>query len=152
MEKQEIKEKIVGLGINAEFDETKQYLELVVPAEAIHETALKLKNSPDLQLDFLLSVTAVDWENHFSVVYHLTSSELYHVIVVKVKLNDHENPEIDTLMDIWATAEYQEREVFDLYGIKFRNHTDLRRLFLEDGWGFPLRKDYTDERIIELKR
>jgi NADH:ubiquinone oxidoreductase subunit C len=58
---------------------------------------------------------------------------------------------VDTLCDIWATADSQEREIFDLFGIKFRNHPDLRRLFLDEGWGFPLRKDYTDENIKELK-
>jgi NADH:ubiquinone oxidoreductase subunit C len=151
MEKQNIKEKIVGLGINAEFVETKQYLEIVIPAEALHETSLKLKSSSDLQFDFLLSVTAVDWKTHFTTVYHLTSSILHNLVVVKVNVNDRENPEVDTVSDIWATAEFQEREVFDLYGIKFRNHKDLRRLFLEDDWGFPLRKDYTNENMIELK-
>lgn len=151
MEKQELKEKIVGLGINAEIVETRQYLEVIVPAEALHETALKLKSSSGLQFDFLLSATAVDWKTHFAVVYHFTSSELHHVLIMKVNINDRENPEVDTVSDIWATAEFQEREIFDLYGIKFRNHKDLRRLFLEDGWGFPLRKDYTDENMLELK-
>jgi NADH-quinone oxidoreductase subunit C len=151
MEKQQIKEKIEGLGINAEFNESRQYLEMVVSEESLHETAKKLKNAPELQFDFLLNATAVDWTTHFTLVYHLTSSVFHNVIVLKTNTNGHENTEVDTLSDIWVTAEFQEREIFDLFGIKFRNHPDLRRLFLEDGWGFPLRKDYTDSNIKELK-
>lgn len=151
MEKQEIKEIIEGLGIHAEFIETRQHTEIIIPAETLHETALKLKGSQLLQLDFLISATAIDWKTHFTVVYHLTSSVLHHVVVVKTNVSERENPEIDTVSDIWATAEFQEREIFDLFGIKFRNHKDLRRLFLDDDWGFPLRKEYTDENMLELK-
>ncbi len=151
MDKQQIIEIIGGWGINAELNDTRQNLEILVPANNLHEIALKLKNSPELQFDFLLSATAVDWTTHFTTVYHLTSSNLHHVVVLKTNLSDRENPEVDTLSDIWATADSQEREIFDLFGIKFRNHPDLRRLFLDEGWGFPLRKDYTDENIKELK-
>jgi NADH-quinone oxidoreductase subunit C len=151
MEKQEIKEIIEGLGIPAEFIETRQHTEIIIPADALHEAALKLKGSQELQLDFLISATAIDWKTNFTVVYHLTSSVLHHVVVVKTNVSERENPEIDTVSDIWATAEFQEREIFDLFGIKFRNHMDLRRLFLDDDWGFPLRKEYTDENMLELK-
>ena len=71
-------------------------------------------------------------------------------MVLKVKTSDRVKPVIDTVSDIWHTAKYHEREVYDLLGVEFNNHTDLRRLFLEDGWGFPLRKDYVDEaKIVE---
>jgi NADH-quinone oxidoreductase subunit C len=70
--------------------------------------------------------------------------------VLKVRTADRENAEVDSVNDIWATAEFHEREVFDLLGVRFNNHPDLRRLFLDDEWGFPLRKDYRDEiNIIE---
>jgi len=151
MEKLEIKGIIESLGIKAEFIETRQHLEVIVNADILHEVAYKLKNSKELQFDFLLDATAVDWTTHFTLVYHITSSVLHHVLVLKTNCNDRENPEIDTFSDIWITAEFQEREIFDLFGIKFRNHKDLRRLFLDEGWGFPLRKDYTDENIKELK-
>lgn len=151
MDKQQIKDIIGGWGINAEVNDARQNLEILVPANNLHETALKLKNSPELQFDFLLNATAVDWTTHFTTVYHLTSSALHHVVVLKTNISDRENPEVDTLSDIWATADSQEREIFDLFGIKFCNHPDLRRLFLDEGWGFPLRKDYTDENIKELK-
>lgn len=151
MDKQQIKDIIAGWGIEAEMNDAKQNLEILVPANNLHEIALKLRNSPELQFDFLLSATAVDWTTHFTTVYHLTSSNLHHVVVLKTNISDRENPEVDTLSDIWATADSQEREIFDLFGIKFHNHPDLRRLFLDEGWGFPLRKDYTDENIKELK-
>ena len=151
MEKQEIKTIIEGWNSGVEMNDTRQYFEIIVAGEKLHEFAIKLKNSPELQLDFLLDVTAIDWNDRFTMVYHLTSSTQHHVIVVKSNISDRVNPEIDTLSDIWPTAEFQEREVFDLFGIRFRNHTDLRRLFLDDSWGFPLRKDYTDQNIKELK-
>jgi NADH:ubiquinone oxidoreductase subunit C len=67
------------------------------------------------------------------------------MLVLKPRLDNRQNPEVDTISDIWRTAEFHEREVYDLFGIKFRNHPDLRRLFLEDDYGFPLCKDFTDE-------
>jgi NADH:ubiquinone oxidoreductase subunit C len=72
------------------------------------------------------------------------------MLVVKNRI-DREIPEADTLSDIWKTAEYQEREVFDLFGIRFRNHPDPRRLFMEDDYGYPLRKDFTDESRMIVK-
>lgn len=151
MEKQQIIELLKGMGIAGEINETREYPEISVPVETLHDTALKLKNSPEFNCDFMVSATAIDWKTHFTVVYHLTSSTFHHVVVLKTNVSERENPEVDTLMDIWPAAEFKEREIFDLFGIKFKNHSDLRRLFLEDGWGFPLRKDYTDERIKELK-
>jgi NADH:ubiquinone oxidoreductase subunit C len=78
------------------------------------------------------------------MVYHLSSTEHRHTIVVKAKLN-REDPHIETVSDIWRTAEFHEREVYDLFGIKFTGHPDLRRLIMPDDWkGWPLRKDYDD--------
>ena len=78
------------------------------------------------------------------MVYHLTSTSHRHTVVVKSKL-DRVNPEIETVCDIWRTAEFHEREAYDLLGIRFLNHPDLRRLFMTDDWqGWPLRKDYED--------
>jgi NADH:ubiquinone oxidoreductase subunit C len=78
------------------------------------------------------------------MVYHFTSTTHFHNIVVKAKL-DRNNPEIETVCNIWRTAEFHEREVYDLFGVKFLHHPDLRRLLLTDDWvGYPLRKDYED--------
>jgi NADH-quinone oxidoreductase subunit C len=85
-----------------------------------------------------------------TVVYHLDSTQFRHLIVLKVVLTDRENPMVDSVTSVWATAEFHEREVFDLFGIRFNNHPNLKRLFLEDDYGFPLRKDFRDEiNIIE---
>jgi NADH-quinone oxidoreductase subunit C len=79
------------------------------------------------------------------VIYHLKSTELNHYTVIKARIDSREKPEIDTVCDIWLTAEFHEREVYDLFGIVFRNHPDLRRIFLDEEWvGYPLRKDYED--------
>ena len=74
-----------------------------------------LKTSPDLLFDYLFSLTAVDWKDHFMMVYHLTSTTYRHTIVVKTRIDDRENPAVDTVSDIWKTAEFHEREVFDLF-------------------------------------
>jgi NADH:ubiquinone oxidoreductase subunit C len=85
-----------------------------------------------------------------TVVYHLESTEFRHLIVLKSVLSDRENPAIDSLTALYPTAEYFEREVFDLFGIRFNNHPNMKRLFLEDDYGYPLRKDFRDEiNIIE---
>ena len=78
------------------------------------------------------------------MVYHLSSTRHRHNIVIKSKLN-RETPEIETVSDIWRTAEFHEREVYELFGVNFLNHPDLRKLILPDDWvGYPLRKDYED--------
>jgi NADH:ubiquinone oxidoreductase subunit C len=85
------------------------------------------------------------------MVYFLNSTTHKHNIVIKGKITDTTNPSIETVCHIWKTAELLEREVFDLFGVNFKNHPDLRRLFLEEDWvGYPLRKNYVDEHMIEL--
>jgi len=139
---------------DAEFiEEGSQFLNVFVPKDKILEVAKKLKSDNATQLDYMFNLTCVDWPDHFQMVYHLKSSELGHMLVLKVKLENKENPEIETLCDLYRTAELHEREVYDLFGVKFINHPDLRRLFLTDDWiGHPLRKDYVDEiNIVSLK-
>lgn len=127
-----------------------QYVEMTVNAESLYETAMLLKQTEEFSFDYLFCLTGVDYPENMGVVYHLESIEHRHAMVLKVRTADRINPAIDTLSDVWITAKYHEREAYDLLGIHFNNHTDLRRLFLEDGWGFPLRKDYVDEvRIVE---
>ena len=86
------------------------------------------------------------------VVYHLSSIKHGHEIVLKVKTDDRENPAVDTISDLYKSADFHEREVYDMFGIRFNNHPDMRRIFLDENWkGFPCRKDYVDEiNIIEL--
>jgi len=130
---------------------SKQFADLIVPIDRLHELMKTVKSNADLHFDYLISLTAADRKDGFHVIYHLTSSELHHTLVLRVILADKANPaEVPTVSDLWKAAEYFEREVFDLFGIRFQNHPDLRRLFLEDDWvGYPLRKDYKDSFTLE---
>lgn len=116
---------------------------LVVAADKLHSTAEYLKNTKELQFDYLASLTAVDYMDYFELVYHLVSLELNHSLVLKTYLYDRQKPTIDSVYDLWRAADYQERELYDLMGIVFSGHPDLKRLFLWEGFpGHPLRRDY----------
>jgi len=151
MTNDELKFVVSGWVAGVEFPENKQYLEVLVPAESLHKLAKLLKETPETDFDYLFCLSGVDYGKQFAVVYHLESTTLKHKLVLKVKTDDRTNPNFDTVCGIWRTAEWFEREVFDLFGIKFNNHPDLRRLFLPEDWvGYPLRKDFKDElNIIE---
>ncbi len=127
----------------------KQFPEFIVTANQIHALAADLKDKPETKMDYLFCETAVDRKDGFHMVYHLTSSAHGHSLMLRVILTDKVNPIVPTLSGVWKAAEYYEREVFDLFGIRFENHPDLRRIFLEDDWvGYPLRKDYKDSFTI----
>jgi NADH-quinone oxidoreductase subunit C len=129
---------------------SKQYPEFIVPAEKLCEVAHELKVNSRTKFDYLFCLTAVDRKDGFHVVYHLTSSEFLHFVVLRVILTDKVNPIVPTVSGIWTVAEFYEREVFDLFGIRFENHPDMRRLLLDDDWvGYPLRKDYKDTFTFE---
>ncbi|MBL7847269.1 MAG: NADH-quinone oxidoreductase subunit C [Cyclobacteriaceae bacterium] len=129
---------------------SKQYPEFIIPAARLHEVAKHLKENPDTYLDYLFCLTGLDRKDGFHVVYHLTSTKFPHIVVLRVILADKTNPMVATVSDLWKAAEYFEREAFDLLGIKFENHPDLRRIFLDDDWvGYPLRKDYKDSFTLE---
>ena len=150
MNREELTAIISGFVPEAEFPEGKQLLEVIVPAGDYFSLVEKLKTDKQTAFDYLITQTAVDFQTHMSVVCHLESTEFRHLIVVKSNLTDRENPAIDSLTALYPTAEFQEREIFDLFGIRFNNHPNLKRLFLEDDYGYPLRKDFRDEvNIIE---
>jgi NADH-quinone oxidoreductase subunit C len=116
---------------------------LRVPVEQLLETARGLHDRPELSFILLADVTAVDWwprEPRFEVVYHLASMDAR--LRLKVALPG-DRPRLPTLQSIWPGAGWLEREVWDLFGIVFEDHGDLRRLLMPDDWeGHPLRKDY----------
>ena len=144
MNNKELKLKITELIPSAVFEEGGEWVTAVVDATSWKDVALQLRSHEALSFDYLFCLTCVDWKTHFTMVYHLTSTHHRHTLVVKSKL-DRNNPEIETVSDAWRTAEFHEREVYDLFGVKFLNHPDLRRLLLTDDWeGWPLRKDYED--------
>ncbi|MEO5948407.1 MAG: NADH-quinone oxidoreductase subunit C [Chitinophagaceae bacterium] len=107
--------------------------------------AQQLRNEEALQFNFLFCLTCIDWKTHLTMVYHLRSTIFHNNIVVKAKL-DREKPEIETVSHIWRTAEFHEREVYEMFGVDFLNHPDLRLLILPDGWEGknPMRKDFED--------
>jgi NADH:ubiquinone oxidoreductase subunit C len=88
----------------------------------------------------------IDYGEELGVIYHLESSTKNHMIEMKVKTADRENPNFDTVSDIWPAAYLNEDEVYDFFGIKFNGHKNLRRIFMDENWkGWPLRKDYKDD-------
>ena len=144
MTHEELKIKVSELLPSATFEEGTEWVTMLVKPEDWKSLAQQLRSTAGLDFDFLFCLTCVDWKTHLTMVYHLTSTIHRYPLVVKSVL-DRGFPEIETVSDIWRTAEFHEREVFDLFGVKFLNHPDLRRLLMTDEWvGFPLRKDYDD--------
>ena len=139
----DIKEKISSILPGAVFTEG-ETLMVTVEEKDWHSFAKALKETRGLEFDVLTAVVGMDWKDSLGVVYYLTStSRNWEVISVKVAVADRENPMIHSVSDLWKVANFQEREVFDFYGIKFINHPDMRRFFLRNDWkGYPLRKDY----------
>ena len=151
MTNEEIKEYITAHTSEATFDETGEWLNVIIAPTGLKSLAIVLRGQP-MQMDYLFNLTCVDWKTHLTMVYHLSSTTHRHNIVLKANV-DRTNPSIDTLCDIWRTAEMLEREVFEMFGVHFINHPDLRNLILEDETPtgvdgtksyWPLRKDFED--------
>ena len=116
---------------------------LVVSSEFLLPVATFLKDAPGLDFDYLTSITAVDYYDYFEVVYQLTSIEHNHSLIVKTRCYGRDNPTIPSVVSLWRGADFQEREIYDLMGIRFDGHPNIKRIFLWDGFqGHPLRKDY----------
>jgi NADH-quinone oxidoreductase subunit C len=116
-------------------------------SEAIVEICRFLRDDADLKFEVLSDQTAVDWpkEEKIQLVYHLYSYTCRHQTVLKVDL-PRDNPKIASVEDIWKVANWFEREIFDLFGVIFEGHSDLRRILLPEDWeGYPLRKDYIEQ-------
>ncbi len=132
-------------GVALEADPTGDRPTVVVPRDRLVETARVLRDEPGLLFQVLTEVTAVDWwpaEPRFVVVYHLLSPRHLHLLRLKVKLSKND-PHVSTVSEVWPSANWLEREVWDLFGVVFEGHPDLRRLMMPDDWeGHPLRKDY----------
>ncbi len=144
MTNEAIKEYITGHIPTASFDETGEWLNILVESKQLKSLATSLNGQP-IQLDFLFCLTCVDYETHLTMVYHLTSSKDRTMNIVLKANVDRTTPEIETVCDIWRTAEFHEREVFEMFGVQFLNHPDLRKLILEEDFkGYPLRKDFED--------
>ncbi len=128
----------------------------LVKPEAIAEVAAFVKAEPALGFDNLMCLSAVDWPKEtpprLDVVYHLYSYKHDHTFVLKVQL-PRDNPRVPTVEGTWGVANWHEREAFDLFGITFDGHSDLRRILLPDDWqGYPLRKDWEDPELYNGMR
>ena len=134
-----------------EFDEGVLNPSIKLAPESVAEVARYLRDESDLQFNYLMCVSGVDYGagKGLGVVYHLQSMPLMHQIVLKVDL-PRESPAVPSVALIWRTADWPEREIYDLFGIRFEGHPDLRRIFLPDDWeGHPLRKDYVVQEFYQ---
>lgn len=120
---------------------------ILIEKEHLLEVMQLLRNEPSLYFDHLSSINAVDYldlsrKERYGIIYNLLSYKYNNRITIKILLPE-ENPTIESMYSIWKTADWQEREIYDLLGIMFNNHPNLERIFLPDTYkGHPLRKDY----------
>jgi len=118
---------------------------VVLKRDRLADICRYLKEDPDTKMDYLIDVTAVDWlprTPRFEVVYHLHSIKHSHTLRIKVPVEE-DDASVPSVSGVWRTADWHERETFDLLGINFTGHPDLRRILMPDDWeGHPLRKDY----------
>ncbi|PKB71471.1 MAG: hypothetical protein BZY87_05345 [SAR202 cluster bacterium Io17-Chloro-G6] len=116
---------------------------LWVKAPRVADVAGFLKSDEGLNFNFLNSVSAVDYIDHFEIVYHLTSLSKQHTAIVKTRLNGRDDLSLPSVYHLWRGADFQEREIWDLMGIRFEGHPNMKRIMLWEGFeGHPLRKDY----------
>jgi|TARA_B110000116_G_scaffold118078_1_gene102396 NADH-quinone oxidoreductase subunit C len=116
---------------------------IIVPSASLLAVADKFKNDVNLNFDFLMCITALDNgdSKNFTIAYNFHSNKYNHSVEIRVLVTDEE--EVPSLANIWKTADWHEREAYDMMGIKFYGHPDLKRILLPEDWeGFPLRKDY----------
>jgi NADH-quinone oxidoreductase subunit C len=136
--KEEFNEAIIDAKIDGVIDPYAK-----IKPENIREVASFLKNDNDLQFDYLMCLSGVDLgKGLLGIVYHLNSIFKKHKFTLKVEVT-RENPNVPSVEMVWKTANWHEREAYDLFGIVFLDHPDLRRILLPEDWdGHPLRKDY----------
>ncbi|MBI1342926.1 MAG: NADH-quinone oxidoreductase subunit C [Terrimonas sp.] len=145
MTNEELTIKISALQPALVVEEGQEWLQFHVDNKDWLALAKQLKETAGLDFDYLFCLTCVDWKTHLSMVYHLSSTLHRHTIVIKIKLA-YTDPVVETVSGIWRTAEFHEREVYEMFGVDFLHHPDLRLLILPDGWEGknPMRKDFED--------
>ena len=145
MNTEELKINITQLLATATFDETGEWLNISIEPKDWLPLAQQLRHEETLQFDYLFCLTCIDFKTNLTMVYHLTSTIFRHNIVIKSALSK-DTPEIGSVSQIWKTADFHEREVYEMFGVDFLNHPDLRLLILPDGWEGknPMRKDFED--------
>ena len=145
MGNEELKTKLTELLPTAAYDENGEWLNINIDPQNWLSFATQLRNDESLFFNYLFCLTCIDWKTHLTMVYHLSSTRYRYSIVIKSNL-DRNNPEIESVASIWKTADFHEREVYEMFGVNFLHHPDLRLLILPDGWEGknPLRKDFED--------
>ena len=139
----DLQQQIAALCPQAQFDTVDNMLMITVDDAQWHALAQQLKEN--LHFDQLSCLAGVDWKDSIGVVYYLTNTDTQEMVHVKVATTDREHPMLHSVSDIWAVANFQEREAYDFFGIVFIGHPDMRRFFLRNDWvGHPLRKDYDE--------
>lgn len=142
MDTEALKSYLLEVEPSVVFEEGTEWVTLSIAAANWKAFAQHLRS--DRKMDFLFCITGVDWKTHLTMVYHLRSTHTDETLVIKIQL-DRIKPEVETVSDIWRTAEFHEREAFEMFGVQFANHPDLRKLILPDDFeGFPMRKDFED--------
>ena len=123
----------------------------IVPAGQVVDFARLLHDDPKLQMTFMMNLSGVDTGERFEAVYNICSYRLKHRVYFKIIL-DRENPEFDTVREIWPAADWYEREIWELFGFNVRNHPNLTRFLLPDDWdqGHPMRKDWVGRDVEPL--
>ena len=116
---------------------------VLVKSDSLVPVAAYLKDTDGLKFEYLNYITAVDYYDYFEVVYQLTSLESNRSVVLKTRCYGRDNPAVPSLTGLWQGADLQEREIYDLMGVRFEGHPNMKRIFLWDGFpGHPLRKDF----------
>lgn len=157
---EEIKNKIITtFGAEVIVAEQAEQLQpsLTIDAKNIVSICKFLRDEPELYFDYLNCLSGVDYaidKTELAIVYHISSIPFKHSLVLKVMVpfdrNSSSNPHTPSVSNIWRSADWQEREAFDMYGILFDGHTDMRRILCPDDWeGFPLRKDYEPAEVYK---
>ncbi len=151
MERSEIRQKLLEKFPSVDIvEDDKNEQALIVPAAQLVALASFLKDEPALAFDYNMVITATDWLERVDVIYYFMSYEHQHVIALKVQL-PNETLEVDTVSHLWASANWFEREVYDLFGVHFKDHPDLRRILMPADWeGHPLRKNFTHPNFVPL--
>lgn len=117
--------------------------QLVIDSRHLLQVAFYLRDTAGLEFDYLTVVTAVDYLSYFELIYRPVSLKQNHSLILKTRICTRDNPAVPSLTPVWRAAYYQEREIFDLFGITFKGHPELKRLLLWEGFkGHPLRRDY----------
>ena len=116
---------------------------ILINSESLLDVATFLRDTPDLEFDYLAHITAVDYYGYFEVIYQLASIKHNHSLLLKTRCYGRDNLSLPSVVSLWRGADYQEREIYDLMGIAFEGHPNMKRIVLWSGFeGHPLRKDY----------